>query len=170
MKKCRYCDEPITQKNINLGAPKALSDICKGNDCQVLAKGACDKILPCGHSCYGSKGQKKCLPCLNEKCAEGNHQLNGVNGDQYCAVCYIEALSASPCIRSGCGHIFHVKCLKKRFEIKWLTPRIFFNFCLCPLCKKWITVPEESELYKFSNENQILYEKIQTMALDRLKF
>lgn len=80
-RKCRYCDEPITEKNARLSAPKALSDICNAKECQELAKGACDKILECGHSCYGSKGEKKCLPCLNEKCAEENPELNGVNGD-----------------------------------------------------------------------------------------
>jgi E3 ubiquitin-protein ligase MYCBP2 len=71
---------------------------------------------------------------------------------------------------SACGHIFHVKCLRKRFEIKWLTPRIFFNFCYCPLCKKWITVDPDSELHKFSEEFRLLHEKIENMAYDRLKF
>ena len=55
-RKCRYCDEPITEKNANLGAPKALADICRNKDCQDLARGACDKILPCGHSCCGYRG------------------------------------------------------------------------------------------------------------------
>ena len=149
-RKCRYCDEPLTEKNRSLSTEKALSDICRSPDCQESAKHACTKVNPCGHSCYGFRGEKTCLPCLHEKCAEDNPELNGVNADEYCAVCYVEALSAGPCVRSSCGHIFHVKCLRKRFEIKWLTPRIFFNFCLCPLCKKWITVPPESELYKFS--------------------
>ena len=54
-RKCRYCDEPITEKNISLNAPKALADICRNKECQELAKGACDKILGCGHSCYGFK-------------------------------------------------------------------------------------------------------------------
>lgn len=132
---------------------------------------ACTKINPCGHPCYGYRGEGKCLPCLNEKCAAANSEaLKGVNGGEYCAVCYVEALSAAPCVMSSCGHIFHVKCLKKRYDIKWLTPRIFFNFCYCPLCKKWISVSPDSELYKPAEEFKALHEKIQTMAYDRLKF
>ena len=80
-RKCRYCDEPITEKNINLGAPKPLADICRTKECQELARGACDKIQACGHPCYGYRGEKECLPCLSEKCAEGVAELNGVNGD-----------------------------------------------------------------------------------------
>jgi E3 ubiquitin-protein ligase MYCBP2 len=65
----------------------------------------------------------------------------GQKGDDYCAICYVEALDSSPSVRSVCGHIFHQKCLAKRFEIRWIGPRILFNFCVCPLCKKWIQLP-----------------------------
>ena len=106
-----------------------------------MLKSACTKMLECGHACCGFRGEASCLPCLNEKCCEDNPELIGQKGDDYCSICYVEALTAGPCIRSQCGHIFHVACLQKRLEIKWLTPRILFNFCLCPLCKKWINIP-----------------------------
>lgn len=54
--------------------------------------------------------------------------------------------------------------------MRWLTPRIFFNFCLCPLCKVWLSFPDESRLQKYSILNSDLYYKIQKMSLDRLKF
>ena len=96
--------------------------------------------------------------------------MNGQTGEDYCNICFIEALVAAPCVRSSCGHIFHEKCVKKRYEIRWLTPRILFNFCLCPLCKKWINLPEENSLSKSIRENFELFNKIQTMAVERLKF
>ncbi len=45
-----------------------------------------------------------------------------------------------------CGHAFHTHCISKRIETRWHTPRIFFTFCLCPLCKVWCEFPEASEL------------------------
>lgn len=36
-------------------------------------------------------------------------------GDDYCNICFVESLEASPCIKCECGHIFHEKCLKKRY-------------------------------------------------------
>jgi E3 ubiquitin-protein ligase MYCBP2 len=64
MMKCRYCDNPITEKNINKSNIAAHSDICSSKDCQDIAKGACNKTLPCSHPCSGVKDEKKCLPCL----------------------------------------------------------------------------------------------------------
>lgn len=170
LRKCRYCDEPITEKNKPRTKVEALSDICTNKECSELAKRACPKMLPCRHPCGGVNGESECLPCLREPCCQENDQLNGQNGDDYCNICFIEALNAGPCVRSTCGHIFHEKCLAKRYEIKWLTPRILFNFCLCPLCKKWVYLSEENPLTPAIKANLDLYSKIQTMAFDRLKF
>ena len=106
-RKCRYCDAPLTDKNRSKTNIEAHMDICTNKECSELAKTACTKILGCGHPCSGVAGEKKCLPCLNEKCCEDNAELNGQTGDDYCNVCFIESLTASPCIRSACGHIFH---------------------------------------------------------------
>lgn len=73
-------------------------------------------------------------------------------------------------MRSSCGHIYHEKCLKKRYEIRWITPRIFFNFCLCPLCKKWITLADDCKLTPNVKNNTELFNKIQHMSVERLKF
>ncbi len=76
-------------------------------------------MLPCGHPCGGFKGENYCLPCLKEDCANNNPELHGVNGDEYCNICFVEGLSAAPAIRSlKCGHIFHLHCMLKRLEVK----------------------------------------------------
>jgi hypothetical protein len=36
---------------------------------------SCEKSLACGHYCTGFKGEKKCLPCLNEDCVNNNPQI-----------------------------------------------------------------------------------------------
>ena len=89
----------------------AWKDICSKKECQEEVKKACAKVLECGHSCRGVVGEKHCLPCLAEGCCETNAGLMGQRGEDYCAICYIEALDSSPCVRSICGHIFHNKCL-----------------------------------------------------------
>lgn len=127
-------------------------------------------MLPCGHACRGFAGEKKCMPCLDEKCCAENPELLGQKGDDYCPICYVEALESAPCVRSSCGHIFHLKCIAKRVEIRWLGPRILFNFCACPLCKKWIQLPEENVLHKKINDNLALFEKIKSKCMERLKF
>lgn len=127
-------------------------------------------MLRCGHACQGFRGQAKCLPCLHENCSKDNPELNGQTGDDYCNVCFVEALTSAPCVRSECGHIFHEKCLKKRYEIRWLTPRILFNFCQCPLCKKWIQLSLENTLSPKIKTNLDLFNKISTMSYERLKF
>jgi E3 ubiquitin-protein ligase MYCBP2 len=147
MRKCRYCGDVMLEINSRSGI-RALEDICPKKECQEVSKSACSKMLPCGHSCKGFAGEKKCMPCLEEKCAAANPELMGQKGEDYCPICYVEALDAAPCLRSACGHIFHYRCIAKRVEIRWLGPRILFNFCACPLCKRWIQLAEENPLHK----------------------
>jgi len=53
----------------------------------------CDKMLPCGHPCCGFKDETRCLPCLSPECVEKDEsKTNGVNGDEYCTICYTEGL------------------------------------------------------------------------------
>lgn len=91
-------------------------DICNSKDCQKELLSSCTKMLGCGHPCSGVKGEKDCLPCLREGCCEKfADKLGNQKGDDYCAICYVESLTAAPSIQCGCGHIFHLKCVKKRF-------------------------------------------------------
>lgn len=39
-----------------------------------------------------------------------------------------------PAIRLGCGHTFHVSCVKQKLSRRWPGARITFGFLTCPLC------------------------------------
>jgi hypothetical protein len=49
-----------------------------------------------------------------------------------------------------------MKCLQKRIELKWGGPRINFRFCECPLCNKWLELPEDLSLSKDLKKFKIL--------------
>ena len=69
--------------------------------------------------------------CLNKNCSKQDE-------DDYCNLCFTEALKSAPCVKLDCSHIFHEECVLKRLGSKWNGPRIIFNYCECPLCKAWI--------------------------------
>ncbi|KAL4472349.1 hypothetical protein ABPG72_002832 [Tetrahymena utriculariae] len=165
-KRCRYCNEQLQGKPRN---EKAFQDICNSKECSLKLKNACNQVLNCGHPCCGIKNELKCLPCLFEKCAQDNQSLKGVTGEEYCNICFIEGLINAPVMRSKCGHIFHYSCLKKRLEVKWLSPRIVFNFCLCPLCKQWMELAPDSDLYDMIEDNRKLFNTIKDKSIKRLK-
>lgn len=70
----------MADKNTKTGM-RAFYDICDKKECQEELKGACAKILDCGHSCRGIAGEKQCMPCLAEGCCEKNPELMGQKGD-----------------------------------------------------------------------------------------
>ncbi|KRX06473.1 hypothetical protein PPERSA_05086 [Pseudocohnilembus persalinus] len=158
------------EEEIKLRLPKILDmpHICYNYDCQLKAQNACKKKLDCGHECYGIKGEIKCLQCLDDECAKKNKDEQ--TGNDYCNICFVEGLSAAPTIRSACGHLFHYHCMKKRLEVKWITPRIVFNYCYCPLCNKWLDFPPESDLFQLLEESKEIKDKITDKGLKRLKF
>jgi len=164
-KLCKYCGNPIEQL-----APGTI-DICSQQECTDKLKNACTKVLPCQHSCSGFKGENNCLPCLDEACAERVAPLlNKQKGEDYCMVCWTEGLINAPCIRSSCGHIFHLDCITTRIVKRWHRPRIVFSFCLCPLCKNWLEFPPESDLAVKMGVYKRLFNDIKTKSLERLKY
>ncbi|KAL4460977.1 hypothetical protein ABPG74_016449 [Tetrahymena malaccensis] len=167
-KRCRYCDETITQ--INTNQPLALQDICSKEECVSKKKYTCQKINNCNHPCYGIKDELECLPCLHPDCAKNNADLRDNDSDQYCNICWSEGLGAGPCVQLGCKHIFHYECLKKRLDVKWISARIVFNFCFCPLCKQWMEFSLDCDLNNEMQKMLALYENIKKKSLDRLKF
>ena len=111
----------------------------------------CQKKLACGHQCKGFYGEEQCLPCLNAECIvkanEDAHMcgdlskkqdllLEGIDEDSYCTICWVSGLGTEPCIRLGCGHVFHLNCVKSILENRWTSPRITFGFMNCPSCKQ----------------------------------
>jgi len=164
-KLCKYCEEPIER------LASGMIDVCDRPDCVIKIKDACKKVLQCGHSCSGFHGENHCLPCLHQDCSKAVAPLlNGQTGDDYCIICGVERIVNAPCIRSSCGHIFHLHCITTRIVKRWHRPRIVFNFCSCPLCKKWLEFPPESALNTKMLEYTRLFEDIKRKSMERLKY
>jgi E3 ubiquitin-protein ligase MYCBP2 len=57
---------------------------------------------------------------------------------------------------SDCGHVFHFQCVLNVLKKRWPGPRVTFNFCLCPSCKKWMNhpaiVPEMQKILDLKQE------------------
>ncbi|MFS8160539.1 MAG: hypothetical protein ACMG6E_10120 [Candidatus Roizmanbacteria bacterium] len=67
-RKCRFCMTKMVGPSASL--KPAFGNVCRKADCIELMNKSCDKMLACGHACCGFNDEKKCLPCLNEKCVE----------------------------------------------------------------------------------------------------
>lgn len=90
-RKCRFCGIKIPPGSKLQSDKPAFRDVCSGEECIQLMKKSCDKIHPCGHLCNGFNKEKKCLPCLNEKCASQNRELMmGQDQYSYCLICGCE--------------------------------------------------------------------------------
>lgn len=127
-------------------------------------KNACRKILGCGHICQGFKGESVCPPCMQPHCVARNK--NQTSQDD-CTICYTEHLGAAPIIQLHCGHVYHLHCVKRILENRWVGPRITFNFALCPLCKAQIDNPGLKDLL---DPIKALYEEVKRKALMRLQY
>lgn len=162
--KCRFCDQEITMKT---RGPS--DDVCNSQDCATTFKLACNKILICGHKCWGCKGETTCPPCILNGC---KNFINIYNQDSnsYCNICYCEGLGSSPVVLLSCKHYVHFKCIETRLKKKWIGPKITFNHCLCPGCNSWVDCPTLFEIQKMITENKELYDNICKMAIERLKF
>ena len=64
--KCRFCLTKL--KKINKHAPPAFQAVCGSQTCQERIQECCDKQLPCGHFCPGSRHDEICMPCLVPEC------------------------------------------------------------------------------------------------------
>ena len=146
--KCRFCDtvlegQPLPKKTGNSHSGGIMGfitqsksqamplDVCNEADCQQRGSNVCTKTLSCGHPCCGIRGERNCLPCLQEDCPKRDPLHSG---EDFCCICYSEVLRAAPCIRFDCGHIFHCHCMQDRLAKKWPGARISFGFMACPQC------------------------------------
>lgn len=132
---CRYCQEQLKQPSPSM--KPAFRDVCRKPDCFNLMQESCDKMLPCGHPCYGSAAETKCLPCLEPECIEKMNQAVAPkeNKDDFCNICWCTSLGQAPSLKLSCGHIYHTECLKQQISNRWNGPRIVFNYLNCPQCK-----------------------------------
>ena len=109
-------------------------------------------------------GERDCLPCLDEECLkkrseeEEEKKKKGEEegekkekkkkkdkekkdtrkitqeGDDFCNICWIDELSAAPCVWLGCGHMFHYECVKEKLDRRWGGAEISFAFADCTIC------------------------------------
>jgi len=147
---CRFCSAPL---------PPSAKDgaTCGAADCKTALEGVCDvRHKSCKHWCTGVFGEAKCGPCL---------ECSG-DADEFCNICWTDAIRAQPCITLGCGHTFHLLCVRQRLEKRWPTAKISFSFAECPLCRVWVDHPQ---LKAPLNEIKKLQKLVQDSAVQRLK-
>jgi len=149
-------------------------------ECQVLIPKSCAKIHACSHLCRGFAGEQICLPCLEPECIEkaskqivdiSQAPIDGQTCSDYCSICFTGGLGQEPSVRLNCRHIFHLGCILKILNNKWLSPRIVFQFTFCPQCKsKKIDAPHCPEIHKIMTQNNAFEIEVKKKALERGKF
>ncbi|XP_060598858.1 E3 ubiquitin-protein ligase MYCBP2-like [Ruditapes philippinarum] len=148
----------------SLNKPYSLTSDFSQTCIREMKNNSCVKVLFCGHQCAGYRDEPQCPPCMDKDCI---HKGHGQTGDDNCAVCYTDPLRAAPCILLNCGHKYHLHCVKRILENKWVGPRITFNFILCPMCKQPMDHPELQSLLNPIHE---LNEEVKRKALTRLQY
>jgi len=167
---CRYCGENIPPEKVTVDG----CCCCGSDDCEEKLKMACTHILPCGHRCFGTVGEKEGQHphCMEEKCEEEAQKsgFEGADGDQsggdFCPICWTDELRSSPCLKLKCGHLIHYDCLLQKIRAGWPGARITFGFLGCPVCKQQISHPLlDNEMRSILT----LKKEIEEKAMARLK-
>jgi len=136
-----------------------LANVCKLEECITYAQEACTRVMDCGHLCLGTRGESTCLGCLD--C----NSCDGQSATDYCNICWVSDLTAAPCVRLKCGHIFHMHCIVEKITAKWAGARISFGFLGCPLCKEHM---QAEQIEKVTEEGFALYKAVRIKAEQRL--
>ena len=63
-------------------------------------------------------------------------QKSGICAEDFCPLCWSEALGAAPTITLGCGHTLHAHCATEQVERTWPGGRIGFGWMECPVCRQ----------------------------------
>lgn len=161
--KCKYDYTIITDKNRG-----PANDVCYNQECVETYNTSCGKKLNCGHICFGTKIEKKCIPCIKKECNDYKNFFDQTE-DSYCPICFAEGLGSAPVVKLTCGHFIHHKCLEKRLTSKWVGPKITFSHIKCPQCNNWLDAPNNPDIQKLINESKTLFEKINKMVSERMK-
>lgn len=191
---CRWCAQPCMQRmrrNESLASSCCGSD--EGNDlkrfppalsCAERERRACGRRLACGHWCAGVRGESTCPPCLQPDCRrdsmtstaslcaqEGGSQSSSLpplrlpDADEWCPICWTDALGAAPVVLLACGHVLHHHCAEALVRRGHTGGRrLTFKSIKCPLCKAII---QQSMLDVHVAPQFCLYEKVRRKALQR---
>lgn len=108
-----------------------------------------------------------CLPCLHPDCRDFDSRRTKQSLRDECAICQAEDLSQAPLVQiGGCGHLFHIDCVRRRLQTRWTSRRIDFAFLKCPLCSALIKdLPQLQDLLQ---PNLQLRAKLREQAFQRL--
>ena len=151
--KCRWCKEKIVGETIATSGPpkdpqRMFCGKCKDKESACLSKTHAD----CGHPSIWHHSMPERMPeCIHPTCVEkksGNESSQKTTLEDFCAICWVEELSYSPCLKLNCGHIFHAECVKNKLKHRW-TPggAVSLSFLECPLCKAPIDWPATCQPY-----------------------
>jgi len=168
---CRFCKTILnasgTNTAPNVGSACFDGKVCSSELCIELVPQSCDKLLQCGHPCFGVRDEKVCPPCFTcDQGPDGKPHGIKVVADDYCSYCF-DNISAEPCLVLGCNHVFHKACLTRMLEARWNGARIDFGFMQCPTCRQEIAHEELGEVL----ESIIaLKEEVERKALMRLEY
>lgn len=160
---CRFCGAEVPFGEMSCGSregsdPSATPPVlsCADKECR-----ACTESRPCGHPCGGVLGEKECLPCLMEGC----HGPELPDADDFCNICWVEALGTAPAVKMECGHVFHHHCVKAVAETCYEPGKpLTFTQIHCPLCRKMFRTPSLMEELR---PHKIRYKKVSRLAHKR---
>ena len=112
------------------------------------------------------------MPCLEPECIEkmAENKKPKHNVDDYCNICYCTAVGQDPSVILGCGHVYHLDCIKDLVKKGYNGPRIVFNHIDCPECKVRMDAKQcpqlDQEIKKVQKFEKIVIDK----AMERAKF
>lgn len=175
-RKCRFCDDKISGNTFC--ALPCFKDVCTKADCRAEMKRVCTKLHDCGHPCGGFAHEPECLPCLEDPCREQHNARavaklkvpNDCGADDYCHICFTEALKVKASVQLECSHVFHVECIIKKIKTRWFSPRIVFGFLNCPECQTKVAAPHHPWLKQELGELRAFETLVRRKALERAKF
>lgn len=101
--------------------------VCNDEYCKDFSISNCKKINSCGHTCQGQNinDHGQCPGCIHENCTQTYNRQDKC----FCG----ENFHEQPVVQLKCKHLMHYDCLKRKLEIGYSGPRIYFSFlnCVC---------------------------------------
>lgn len=179
---CRICATDFPRRTaadhaaLQRGSAPLPYDCCADADCRdaVRRNGHCAATLEgCGHPCYGAVDATQCGGCLVPECANASRAARS----DFCGICFVDELRASPCVWLPCGHVFHVSCVANRMRARWPGHRITFGYLGCPTCAASFTSAQLRDLPTASGDlrdvvavHVALREQVEALVAARVRY
>jgi hypothetical protein len=156
---CRERASKACPRTLHCGHGCAGARCSPGQRCGEVCVAAC---LHCAASGLSASDHEKQQAELSQQCvqlgveverdvaaqASAYKQLldSQTTADEYCSLCYTEALGAAPVLQLECGHLLHQHCIEAQIKSRWSGSRITFGFLECSLCRADLKHPQLEEL------------------------